>query len=368
MIIHCAARHTHRFFEISRAHAANFSFTTMGFRTRVHSLRRGGRGGARLCRTGSRRIGLRKGDAVVFFCENRPGWIVAFWGCLLCGMVVVADRLSIVSRTSWRVVSRIVGQSWCWLARTCRDLADTASGPVWRLHDLEWTGGTPAGRLNRARRRRRRSSSRRARPPSPRAWSSPTGTSSPTSCRSNARCVKYRKWSTPFFADPIPESAAAQSHVRPGDGHLHPADAAGRRDLHARLQPRRDCVDDQEPPRVGAGLGARKFSTCCASTRSALPRVAHSEPAARRAAAPPFASCGAGGSHRQRPPDVRMEVLGVRRRRRAARAATSKPSGANAGSRSSRATASPKRRRSSRSTIRSARSADRSARRSPASR
>ena len=33
--------------------------------------------------------GLRKGDKVVFFSENRPEWIVAFWGCLLNGVVVV---------------------------------------------------------------------------------------------------------------------------------------------------------------------------------------------------------------------------------------------------------------------------------------
>ena len=33
--------------------------------------------------------GLRKGDAVVFFSENRPEWIATFWGCLLRGIVVV---------------------------------------------------------------------------------------------------------------------------------------------------------------------------------------------------------------------------------------------------------------------------------------
>jgi long-chain acyl-CoA synthetase len=34
-------------------------------------------------------LGLRKGDAVVFWSENRPEWIVAFWGCVLSGIVVV---------------------------------------------------------------------------------------------------------------------------------------------------------------------------------------------------------------------------------------------------------------------------------------
>ena len=33
--------------------------------------------------------GVRKGDNVVVWSENRPEWIVAFWGCLLAGVVVV---------------------------------------------------------------------------------------------------------------------------------------------------------------------------------------------------------------------------------------------------------------------------------------
>ena len=33
--------------------------------------------------------GLRKGDKAVIVGENCPEWIVAFWGCLLNGIVVV---------------------------------------------------------------------------------------------------------------------------------------------------------------------------------------------------------------------------------------------------------------------------------------
>ncbi len=32
---------------------------------------------------------LGKGDKVLFWGENRPEWLVAFWGCLLAGVVVV---------------------------------------------------------------------------------------------------------------------------------------------------------------------------------------------------------------------------------------------------------------------------------------
>jgi long-chain acyl-CoA synthetase len=59
-----------------------------GFRCRSHTyaqVARAARGfAARL-----HELGLRKGDKVVFWSENRPEWIVAFWGCLLGGIVVV---------------------------------------------------------------------------------------------------------------------------------------------------------------------------------------------------------------------------------------------------------------------------------------
>src|SRR4029077_6602618 len=34
-------------------------------------------------------LGLRQGDIVVLWSENRPEWVVAFWACLLGGIVVV---------------------------------------------------------------------------------------------------------------------------------------------------------------------------------------------------------------------------------------------------------------------------------------
>ena len=41
--------------------------------------------------------GLAKGDKVVFWGENRPEWVVCYWGCLLAGSRRRSDRLSIVS-------------------------------------------------------------------------------------------------------------------------------------------------------------------------------------------------------------------------------------------------------------------------------
>ena len=59
-----------------------------GFRSRGYTYEEVGRA-ARGCAARLGDAGLGKGDKVVFWSENRPEWIVAFWGCLLRGVVVV---------------------------------------------------------------------------------------------------------------------------------------------------------------------------------------------------------------------------------------------------------------------------------------
>ena len=54
---------------------------------RLHLRRR--RAAARAFAARLHAAGLRKGDAVLFWSENRPEWIVALWGCLLQGVVAV---------------------------------------------------------------------------------------------------------------------------------------------------------------------------------------------------------------------------------------------------------------------------------------
>ena len=58
------------------------------FRTRTFSYKDVGRASkafaSRLAASG-----VGKGDKVVIFSENRPEWLVAFWGCLLIGVIVV---------------------------------------------------------------------------------------------------------------------------------------------------------------------------------------------------------------------------------------------------------------------------------------
>jgi len=107
-----------------------------------------------------REAGLREGDKVVFWSENRPEWIVAFWGCLLGGVIVVPidyraspEFLARVGRiVSAKLV--LVGQDVPILHEGPHGSPEggphVASGevasvdaPVWKLHEIGWSDGKP---------------------------------------------------------------------------------------------------------------------------------------------------------------------------------------------------------------------------------
>ena len=124
-----------------------------GFRCRSHSyaeVARAARGfAARL-----HELGLRKGDKVVFWSENRPEWIVAFWGCLLGGIVVVPVDYR-ASPDFLARVSRIVAAKLLLIGQDVppfgpavnvvpgANIVNIPDIPVWKLHDLVWSEGTP---------------------------------------------------------------------------------------------------------------------------------------------------------------------------------------------------------------------------------
>ena len=93
-------------------------------------------------------LGLRKGDKVVFWSENRPEWVIAFWGCLLRGVIVVPIDYR-ASPVFLARVSRIVAAKLVLIGQDVRPF-DSAQGgppidggidaPVWKLHDLDWSG------------------------------------------------------------------------------------------------------------------------------------------------------------------------------------------------------------------------------------
>jgi long-chain acyl-CoA synthetase len=85
--------------------------------------------------------GLRKGDKVIFWGENRPEWIACYWGCLLNGIVVVPidyrSSAEFVARVQKLVDARVMllgeevqNQTWTGIA-------------VWNLADLDWRADGP---------------------------------------------------------------------------------------------------------------------------------------------------------------------------------------------------------------------------------
>ena len=87
--------------------------------------------------------GLRKGDTIVFWSENRPEWIVAFWGCLLRGVVVVPIDYRASPGFLTRV-ARIVDAKIVLIGQDVPPLPAGIDTPVWKLHELDWHDAPPA--------------------------------------------------------------------------------------------------------------------------------------------------------------------------------------------------------------------------------
>ena len=113
-----------------------------GFRERRWSYAEVGRAAwvfaARLHETG-----IAKGDAVIFFSENRPEWIVAFWGCLLGGVIVVPIDYR-ASPDFLARVGRIVHARLIVVGQDVPPLEPPAGVPVWKLHELAWSEPEPS--------------------------------------------------------------------------------------------------------------------------------------------------------------------------------------------------------------------------------
>jgi long-chain acyl-CoA synthetase len=92
-------------------------------------------------------LGLQKGDKVVFWSENRPEWVVAFWGCLLRGIIVVPiDYRS--SPDFLARVSRIVSAKLILSGQEVPPIGTTMDAPVWKLHQLAWSDGSPSASVS----------------------------------------------------------------------------------------------------------------------------------------------------------------------------------------------------------------------------
>jgi long-chain acyl-CoA synthetase len=120
-----------------------------GYKRRVHSYADVGRA-ARGFAAQLTAAGIRPGDKVIVWGENRPEWIACYWGCLIAGVIVVP----IDYRSSADFVRKVAGIVEARLVLVGDDV--TASGDVppwaqWRLGDLDWhaDGPMPAVTISR---------------------------------------------------------------------------------------------------------------------------------------------------------------------------------------------------------------------------
>ena len=112
-----------------------------GYRVRRYSYatvrRAAGNFAARLAAAG-----VGAGDKVLFWSENRPEWIMAFWGCLLRGAVVVPIDYR-VSAGFLHKVGQLVDARVLLVGDEVEPPADPGLD-VWRLAELSETAGAPA--------------------------------------------------------------------------------------------------------------------------------------------------------------------------------------------------------------------------------
>jgi long-chain acyl-CoA synthetase len=112
-----------------------------GYRRREYSYGDAGRA-ARGFAARLAAAGLGKGDKVVFWGENRPEWVVCYWGCLLSGIVVVPidyrSTIDFVEKVNRQVGARVI---------LVGDDVDGESPQsfqhAWKLADLDWTADGP---------------------------------------------------------------------------------------------------------------------------------------------------------------------------------------------------------------------------------
>jgi long-chain acyl-CoA synthetase len=112
-----------------------------GYKRRVHTYSEVGRA-ARGFSARLSAAGVRQGDKVIFWGENRPEWIACYWGCLIAGIIVVP----VDYRSSAEFVGRVRAIVDAKLTLIGEDVTPDGSeaGPaLWRFADLDWHADGP---------------------------------------------------------------------------------------------------------------------------------------------------------------------------------------------------------------------------------
>jgi long-chain acyl-CoA synthetase len=112
-----------------------------GYKRRVHTYAEVGRA-ARGFAARLTAAGIRQGDKVIFWGENRPEWIACYWGCLIAGIIVVPiDYRS--SAEFVRRVTAIVDAQLTLIGEEVMPGGNQAEPALWRFADLDWHADGP---------------------------------------------------------------------------------------------------------------------------------------------------------------------------------------------------------------------------------
>ena len=240
---------------IWRAPAGEFLVYDDGFRSRSYTYGEVGdaaRGFAARLRDGA---GSQRRQGRLL--QRKPARVdVAFWGCLLIGVVVVPIDYRASPDFLARVARIVAAQTGPHRSGRAA-VAIPVGAPVWRLHELEWT--RPATRAARV---------AIGRDDVAEIIFTSGATADPKGVVITHRNIlanivpverevlKYRKWAKPFFPLRFLNLLPLSHMFGQAMATFIPPMLPGVGGLHARLQPGRDRRADQDAARVGAGLGA----------------------------------------------------------------------------------------------------------------
>jgi long-chain acyl-CoA synthetase len=119
-------------------HRGDFLVYDDGYRVRRYTYTQVARG-ARAFAARLIAAGIRQGDKVVFWGENRPEWIASYWGCIIAGVIVVPidyrSSLDFVIK-----VARIVDAKAILIGDDVAQVSqpDLAAVPLWRFDEFDW--------------------------------------------------------------------------------------------------------------------------------------------------------------------------------------------------------------------------------------
>ena len=241
-----------------------------GYRTRQATYRDVGESAHRFAAT-LKAAGFAPDDKLVIWSENRAEWIVALWGCLAAGVVIVPVDYR-ASPDLVRRVCAIVNAKWVLIGEEVERPSDV-TGEVRTISE--------AVALYDADRRSALAGRPTVTPVSLAEIIFTSGaTAEPKGVTITHRNIlanilpieremaKYRKVHPALPPDSVSEPASAQPHVRPVDGGVRAADVVGHGRVLARVQPRRDPPPDQVAPHIGARVCA-EGARCSAIARRA---------------------------------------------------------------------------------------------------